>query len=215
MKRGSGAVLRGQYRVWLSMGIYFMLMGLALAGYSFYQEQQYRQSLGTMYSYVKNKQSYIEPWLPAIGLIMIVAFLFFVGAFICHRKMVKALDEEREAYDKIRGLAGGHLTAGDFLSHRDTLRQSDFTGVYVLHNLTKDMYYVGQSIKVIDRVGQHLTGHGNGDVYADFKYGDEFEVSTLSLVGSGYASLNDLERETIAAYDAYDHGYNRTAGNAR
>lgn len=115
----------------------------------------------------------------------------------------------------MRGLTGSGAPAFDFLAARGTLRQSDFTGVYVLHNVTKDMYYVGQSVKVINRVGQHLTGHGSGDVYADFKYGDEFEVSTVSLAESGYGSLNDIERDTIAAYDAYNHGYNRTAGNAR
>lgn len=146
---------------------------------------------------------------------MVSALVSFVAAFVCRKKMLKTLDEEQEAYDKIRGLAGGRLSASDFLSHRDALRQSDFTGVYVLHNKTKGMHYVGQSIKVIDRVGQHFTGYGNGDVYADFKYGDEFEISTVSLADSGYGSLNDLERETIAAYDSYEKGYNRTAGNAR
>ena len=197
------------------MGIYFVVMGLGIAAFGIYMN--YKEAAASKSPYVRSTVTVnnFEIARPYIYLVGGFALLFFVAAFICHRKMVKALDEEQEAYDKIGGLAGGHLSAGDFLSHRDTLRQSDFTGVYVLHNLTKDMYYVGQSIKVIDRVGQHLTGHGNGDVYADFKYGDEFEVSTLSLVGSGYASLNDLERETIAAYDAYDHGYNRTTGNAR
>lgn len=215
MERKNGAVLRTQYCVWLFMGICLVVIGLVLAGSAFYQEQQYRQSLGSMYSFVKIKQSFIEPMLPLIGLVMVTALLFFVVAFIFHRKMVKAFDEEREAYDKIRGFTGGCLSAGDFLAHRGTLRQSDFTGVYVLHNLTKDMYYVGQSVKVIDRVGQHFTGRGNADVYADFKYGDEFEISTVSLTDSGYGSLNDLESDTIAAYDAYNSGYNKTAGNSR
>ena len=215
MERKSGAVLRRQYHVWLFMGIYLVVIGLALLGLAFYREQQYQQSLGSMYSYVKYKQSYVEPTLPFTGFLMVFALLFFVGAFIWHRKMVKAFDEEREAYDKIRGFTDGCLSAGDFLAHRGTLRQSDFTGVYVLHNLAKDMYYVGQSVKVVDRVGQHFTGRGNADVYADFKYGDEFEISTVSLADSGYGSLNDLESDTIAAYDAYNSGYNKTAGNSR
>ena len=52
----------------------------------------------------------------------------------------------------------------------------DFPGVYILHNLDKDMYYVGQGKRVMQRVGNHFAGHGNGDVYADYKYGDRFSI---------------------------------------
>ena len=125
------------------------------------------------------------------------------------------LRRREQAYEQMRSLTGEGVAAKEFLVVFDALRQTDFTGIYVLHNITKDMYYVGQSVRVVARVGQHLTGHGNGDVYADFKYGDEFEISTVSLADSGYDSLNDLEREAIAAYDAYNSGYNKTAGNSR
>lgn len=81
------------------------------------------------------------------------------------------------------------------------------------HNVIRDMYYVGQSVRVLARVTQHLSGHGNGDLYADYKYGDKFMVRTISLTESGYQSLNDLERDMIAAYDAYRTGYNATRGN--
>lgn len=50
----------------------------------------------------------------------------------------------------------------------------NFAGVYVLYNKSKNMYYGGQAKKVLDRVNAHFTGHGNGDVYADYKYGDIF-----------------------------------------
>lgn len=75
------------------------------------------------------------------------------------------------------------------------------------------MYYVGQSTRVVGRLIQRLTGCGNGDVYADYKYGDDFELNVVSLRESGYDSLDALERDTIAAYDAYGRGYNRTRGN--
>ena len=109
------------------------------------------------------------------------------------------------------------VTPAEFLANRRTLFSSsnDFTGVYILHNCTKDLYYVGQGKKVFQRVYNHFTGHGNGDVYADYKYGDHFTISMLSLTKSGYNSLNDLEREMIYAYDAYTKGYNRTRGNRR
>lgn len=131
--------------------------------------------------------------------------------------------ERQELYERIASLADNHapMRAEDFLIMRDrlvvskTLSSTEFTGVYILHNLTKEKYYVGQSVRVLSRINQHLTGHGNGDVYADFKYGDDFTVSTIPMMGSGYQSLNDLERDAIAAYDAVDHGYNMTHGNRR
>ena len=85
-------------------------------------------------------------------------------------------------------------------------------GVYVLLNLDKDMYYVGQGKKVFDRVNAHFSGRGNGDVYADYKYGDDFGIRILDLYNSGYDSLNELERHTIRAYNAYGRGYNRNRG---
>lgn len=102
------------------------------------------------------------------------------------------------------------MNADDFL-HKYI--RYDFEGVYVLHNLTKDMYYVGQSINVVERAKHHLTGKGNGDVYADFKYGDSFEVVLIDINNTNYSNLNDLERYTIAAFRAYDKGYNKTRGN--
>ena len=91
--------------------------------------------------------------------------------------------------------------------------RKNFDGVYVIHNITKDMYYVGQAKEVLNRVNSHFTGSGNGDVYADYKYGDKFNVSIIALENSGYNNLNDLERDTISVYNAYNKGYNKTRGN--
>lgn len=88
-----------------------------------------------------------------------------------------------------------------------------FPGVYILFNQTKNLYYVGQGQKVLDRVNSHFTGRGNGDVYADYKYGDEFTIKMIALEKSGFSTLNELERDTIAVYNAYYDGYNKTRGN--
>ena len=66
---------------------------------------------------------------------------------------------------------------------------------------------------IFDRVNAHFTGKGNGDVYADYKYGDEFTIKMISLEKSGYRSLNELERHTIMTYNAFSKGYNKTRGN--
>lgn len=122
---------------------------------------------------------------------------------------------DRRTLIRVRGLLKGEgASPREFLSARDALlRNGDFTGIYVIHNATKDMNYVGQSVRVVGRVTQHFTGHGNGDVYADYKYGDDFTINVVSLYESGYESLDALERDAIRAYAAYDCGYNRTRGN--
>lgn len=63
------------------------------------------------------------------------------------------------------------------------------------------------------RVNAHFTGRGNGDVYADYKYGDPFEISMIALENSGFCTLNELERNVIRRYNAFSNGYNKTRGN--
>jgi hypothetical protein len=126
------------------------------------------------------------------------------------------LDYRREA------LAG---SLEQFLSRTDPVTPEEFfeikrqqmgdvVGVYIIHNVTQDMYYIGQAKRLFFRINQHFTGHGNGDVYADYKYGDEFAIRILSLADSGFQDLDLLERELIKQYDACRLGYNRTRGNS-
>ena len=89
----------------------------------------------------------------------------------------------------------------------------DFAGVYILRNGINNKYYVGQSVHVLKRIKQHFSGKGCEDVYRDYIIGVPFEVQCISLANSGYNSLNRLERDYIAYYDAYNNGYNRTKGN--
>lgn len=125
---------------------------------------------------------------------------------------------------KIRQLMGNtiEMSPSEFLkirkaksynSRSSITKVYEASGVYVLYNKTKNKYYVGQGKQVMNRVNAHFTGHGNGDVYADWKYGDEFTIRIIRLEDSGYSSLNALERDTIASYSAYYKGYNKTRGN--
>jgi hypothetical protein len=86
-------------------------------------------------------------------------------------------------------------------------------GVYILHNRSKHKYYVGQAHKLLSRVNGHLTGKGNGNVYADFAYGDRFYVRFVRLKGASFKNLNDMERYFINKYHAQEDGYNKTIGN--
>ena len=89
----------------------------------------------------------------------------------------------------------------------------NFAGIYILHNVTKDKYYVGQSKSVLNRVNMYFTGKGNGDVYFDYRLGDQFTIRMISLENSGFSSLNSLGKNAIAKYHAYTRGYNKTRGN--
>lgn len=111
------------------------------------------------------------------------------------------------------------FTVPEFFQVRNKLKcaqmlhsKLNFAGVYILYNETKDKYYVGQAQKIFNRVNQHFTGKGNGDVYADYKYGDKFTIRFIKLSESGFRSLDDLERNAILKYDAYKKGYNKNRG---
>lgn len=139
---------------------------------------------------------------PSLIYIYIVAALFILSFLLKIRQLFR-----------VKKLANGaiEVTPSEFF----TLKKNSqtFPGVYLLYNHTKKMYYIGQSKSVYSRVNRHFTGHGNGDVYADYKYGDEFTIRLIALKGSGFKTLNELERNAIAAYRAYDKGYNKTRGN--
>ena len=139
---------------------------------------------------------------------MIAAFfllivLFTILNFRIHREENRKLSRIMDGVESI--------TPMDLFKLRTEI--SDFTGRYIIHNVSSERYSVGQSKRVVNRVNQHFTGHGNGDIYADYKYGDIFTLKMLSLNNSGYESLDALEKDTIEYYTAFALGYNRTRGN--
>lgn len=98
-------------------------------------------------------------------------------------------------------------SAEEFMSQRKALtQQGEITGIFIVHNASKDLYYVGQSTKAIDRAAIQFLGRGNCDVYADYKYGDSFSVRIIPLLGSGYESLNEFKRAAIQALMTADEG---------
>lgn len=152
------------------------------------------------------------------SIVLIYALLLFLTV-LCTivltlniKKKIKGLSDSvleitPEEFFKIRNSSNG----GRGRKHIST--EYDFSGVYIIYNHTQDMYYVGQGKKVFQRVNNHFTGHGNGDVYADYKYGDDFTIKMIALEKSGFKTLNELERNTIMTYNAYSRGYNKTKGN--
>jgi len=133
--------------------------------------------------------------------------------------------QKKKIREQITGLANNtlELTPEEYFEMRNKsfggrgkpryINNYNFAGVYILHNKSKDLYYVGQGKQVLSRVNSHFTGKGNGDVYADYKYGDNWTIKMIALENSGFNTLNELERNAIATYDSYNNGYNRTRGN--
>jgi len=156
------------------------------------------------------------------SILMLLVFVILVLIYVYLRDLSK---QKKLIQEQIEGLANNtiELSPDEFFEMRSAsfggrgkpryANQFNFPGVYILYNYSKDMYYVGQGKKVLDRVNHHFQGRGNGDVYADYKYGDKFTIRMVGLEESGFSSLNDLERHTIETFGAYSHGYNKTRGN--
>lgn len=152
--------------------------------------------------------------------LIIVAYFILLGGII-----VYSIAKRAKLDNQIENLANGtmEMTPEEFFRFRNYsfggkgspkyALYHNFEGVYILYNKTKNMYYVGQAKKIFDRVNSHFSGRGNGDVYADYKYGDEFTIKMISLENSGFDSLNALERAAISKYNAFARGYNKTRGN--
>jgi GIY-YIG catalytic domain len=89
----------------------------------------------------------------------------------------------------------------------------NFSGIYIIHNRVRDMYYVGQAKNVYVRAIKHFQkDKGNPDIYQDSLYGDEFTISFIPLEKTSFSSLNDLEDIAIRAYDSFGLGYNKMPG---
>lgn len=151
-----------------------------------------------------------------IGMLALYGFVMtpIIVYFIVKNRKIK-----QKIYDLSNGFA--EISPQEFFEIKKTVRfeskniysHHNFEGVYILYNKDKDMYYVGQGKDVLKRINAHFMGRGNGDVYADFKYGNHFTIKMIPLEKSEYRTLNELERNTIYAYNAYTKGYNKTRGN--
>lgn len=153
-------------------------------------------------------------WFFIVGIVILatISIVAYVSYYInLNNKLSdlsnKGLEVSPEEFFKLRNASMGGR------GRKHVSANYEFSGIYILFNHTKNKYYVGQSIKVFQRVNNHFTGHGNGDVYADYKYGDKFSIKMIKLAGSGFRSLNELERKMIGHYNAFSKGYNKTRGN--
>lgn len=88
---------------------------------------------------------------------------------------------------------------------------AEISGCFVLHNRSKDKYYIGKGDRIAQRVFWYLCGGGNADIYADYAFGDAFTVKVFPIEDSSYASVDALERALFKKYVSYGHLYNRVS----
>ena len=141
--------------------------------------------------------------MPSFPFIFLGLFLFIDGLLL----VSSASGQQKELMSLRQSLLEDDsqfaASAEEFMSwRRALLQQGEVTGIFIVHNATKDLYYVGQSAKAIDRAALQFLGRGNCDIYADFKYGDAFNVRIVPLSTSGYESLNELKRTAIKKLEA-------------
>lgn len=84
----------------------------------------------------------------------------------------------------------------------------EFIGICILHNQSKNMYYIKKSVHVNKQIIQQFMGKGNPSVYDDYKHGDEFTVRALNIKNCSYFNLSDLERDMVIAFESHERGYN-------
>ncbi|WNE40621.1 MAG: hypothetical protein mread185_000078 [Mycoplasmataceae bacterium] len=90
---------------------------------------------------------------------------------------------------------------------------NDKKGIYVIWNITKDKYYVGQSKNMGKRLNQHFAnGEVKNVIFAkDWYAGDLFYYKYYLCQTKD--ELDSLEKEKIEEYNAFGKGYNSTGGN--
>ena len=79
------------------------------------------------------------------------------------------------------------------------------------HIFNHQEVYVGQSLNLTKRVHGHLTGRGNGNIFADFRSNKKLYIC---LIPCSKKKLNDLERKLIKKYNA-TNSYNITHGGGK
>ena len=188
----------------------------------YYPFEGLQSILGTSYQYpqisvdpISNYYSLFNSSFDPLKLMLVIFIAVIAYAFIRRSQINKQVQELSQNAIELTPEQFMRLRSVSLGKRKGYRLTGNYSGVYIIHNKTKNLYYVGQGKQVLNRVCAHFTGRGNGDVYADYKYGDQFTIRTIALKSSGFSSLNELERYCISYYNAYNRGYNKTRGNRR
>ena len=79
-------------------------------------------------------------------------------------------------------------------------------GIYILHNKTKNKYYIGQAHNLIKRIKEHFHGKSGTqkeEIYHDYKKNNYFTIKIIIT-----DQLNEIEKQIIWYFRANKNLYN-------
>lgn len=133
----------------------------------------------------------------------------------------KSIYESKIKITSIKPLSTSYDCSDSFilLKNFSGFEYKKIVGCYIIHNIEKDKYYVGQSKDVLKRLKQHFKGTvPNNIIFAEDYYSSTFrnkenlfEVKIVPC--STKDELDETEKNLIEKYDSWKHGYNGTSGN--
>lgn len=157
--------------------------------------------------------------------VMILCLLIVICGLLGIIKTNQQIARQKALRDSVMG--SQMIPVSTFLSNWKTTRSGnkvtggyktlDQPGCYVIITAPSpdwrsyENVYVGQSLHVCSRVRNHLTGHGNGDVYADVRNRKPVYVKIMLC---DQRQMNAVEKNLIRAFNATS-SYNRTAGGSK
>lgn len=83
------------------------------------------------------------------------------------------------------------------------MKNCDFEGVYILHNISRNIYHVGRSTKVLRKIDRTFRGYENQAVYSDWINQNDFTVRIVRLSDSDFDNTILLERALVKKYGTY------------
>ena len=118
---------------------------------------------------------------------------------------------------EFKRLGNTDISINDFKYKAHLKSKTDFTGIYLICNSTKNKWYVGQGKSTVTRCFDHFK-QGIKDnapqIYLDWLADDKFYINFIKMSDTKYDSLDKLEMDYIAKYDCKYHGYNTVKGNS-
>jgi group I intron endonuclease len=100
-----------------------------------------------------------------------------------------------------------------------TIEVLSMTGIYAIHNVMNDKYYIGQANDIHNRWIQHRSRlrcgkHENNHLQASYDIYKENSFEYFVVEECDVEQLDEKEQYYIQKYDSYNNGYNQDLGGA-